>query len=218
MGFKYRNPLIATFAHATYTHTRNETNFTQSSTIDFISNTETSFLEKNNISNIDAVNAIISKYFRYLKTKASLSTSYSSENSQIFINNQFSKIKTINKAISFDIDYRLNDNISIVYQTNLSFYENTLDLNINFENRQFNNEFTINWQFLEKHYLQFNTLQVNNRIFNTKKDYLLSNILYRYKLRKYNIDIDAQLFNLFNAKGFTTNILKYFSCNTLSCV
>lgn len=211
LGFKYRNPLIATFAHATYTHTRNETNFTQSSSIDLISNTETSFLEKNNISNIDAVNATISKYFRYLKTKASISTSYSSENSQIFINDQFSKIKTINKAISFDIDYRLNDNISIVYKTNLSFYKNELDVNINFESSQFNNEVTVNWQFLEKHYLQFNTLLVNNTIFNTKNDHLLSNMVYRYKLKKYNIDFDVQVFNLFNAKGFTTNIIDSYS-------
>src|SRR5690554_223628 len=211
IGFKYRNPLIATFAHATYTHTSNKTNFIQSSTIDLISNTEISFLEKNNISNINAVNANISKYFRYLKTKASLSTSYSSENSQIFINDQFSKIKTINKAVSFDIDYRLNNNISIVYQTNLSFYKNTLDVNINFESRQFNNEVTVNWQFLEKHYLQFNALQVNNKIFNTKNNHLLSNILYRYKLKKYNIDFDAQVFNLFNTKEFTTNIIDSYA-------
>lgn len=214
LGFKYQNPLIATFANANYTHIQNISNITQITNFDSINNTENSFIEKNNINSMDAVNVNISKYFRYLKTKLSINTSISSEKSEFFINNQFTKAKTINKSISFNLDYRFNDNLSIVYQSNLSDYKNKLENNISFKNIQFNNEITVNWQFLEKHYLQFNTMQTSNKILNTKNNQLLSNILYRYKLNKYNIDIDVQIFNLFNTKGFTTNIVDSYSYQT----
>lgn len=211
VGFKYRNPLIATFANASYTYSRNTTNITQSATIDATTNTENSFIERKNSSDLNAVNANISKYFRYIKTKISLNASYTSENSQLFVNNQFSKTKTTNKSISLNIDYRINDNVSIVFQSNLSDYKNNLDTNISFKNTQLNNEISMNWQFLEKHYLQFNTLQTSNKISDTKNNHFLSNILYRYKIKKYNIDLDAQMFNLFNTKEFTTNIVDSYS-------
>jgi len=211
VGIKYRNPLIATFTNASYTYSRNETNITQSTTIDSDINTENSFIERKNNSDMHTVSANISKYFRYIKTKISLNTSYTIENSQLYINKYLSKTKANNKSISLNIDYRLNDDVSIVYQSNLSNYKNTLDINNSFKSKQFNNEITVTWQFAEKHYLQFNALNTTIKILNNKNNHFLSNILYRYKIKKYNIDLDVQVFNLFNAKEFTTNIIDSYS-------
>lgn len=207
----YRNPLRALFGYIDYSRNIRTTNLIYENSILSNSSTQINAIEQENQSSSNVFGVSLSKYIYDLKTKVSLRANYGNQQSQLMIDKTLSDVSTNNTSAFFQIDVELINGVSIDYQTQFSWVENKLQYTKNNKSFEENHVVNLNISPDENHYFRISTLYAKNKLFNSTNTYLLSDLLYRYKMKKQNIDVEMLLTNIFNTSNYTTIIAGQYS-------
>ncbi len=196
---KYDNPFNFFLGILNYYYVSNHKNFIYSNDILDNGLTVLKVLDIKNFFNTHNFGLSLSKYFSKIKSTIKIDSKVILSTSKSFTNNNLFKTNNINIIITPSINIFATTWLNIDYKCKL----NTILVSL--ENKETNKMFLINNQLNAfATILKDHTIGVLSEHYNYKdENFFFVDLLYRYNLKKHNIDIEANWYNILNYKQFT---------------
>jgi hypothetical protein len=202
VSLNYRNPLNNIFGGISYFKTYSTNNIIFSNSINSNGSIEINALESNNTSNTQSINGRIGKYFREIKTTASLKNSITKQSSFQIINEKLSEVETFSIRPNFEINSNFSKWGGLVYSYNFSSFNNKIEKEVKPNVNQ------------QSHFLKLNLSSKNNLLLSLNNEYYINNfnqqknifsdLLLRKTIGKRKIDLELNWINIFNRKEIIT--------------
>lgn len=206
----YRNPVKALFLNLTYTKTITDKNLLYKTQI--LDNGSINFnaIEKDNIKITHNFSAKGSKYMSSLKTNMTISTNYSLQDFEQILNSETVDISNKNWTFKGKLDIDINDWLNTEFINSFQFsYSQIQEQKNQTITQQFHN-FNLNIYPKENQFFSLKTEFIKNNLFSDATKNLFTDLVYRYTLKKKNIDFEFQWNNIFDTKNYkTVNVDNY---------
>lgn len=207
----YRNPIDAIFFNVNYSNALTNSNLLYNNKILSSGATQVEALESKNERLNHNFGTTVSKYFSSFNTSFTLKTNYSLQDFQQLLNSEIIDISNQNWRLNGKIDIDITDWLNTKLEATLQFSNNKIQ---EFSSQTIKQEFyKFNMAFYpkENQYLGFNTQFIRNNLFSENTENFFADILYRFSLKKKNIDLELKLNNIFNTDNFRTVNFNNFS-------
>ncbi len=211
VGLAYRNPIKTLFWNIFYVNTRNSNNLLYQTQILANGAFELQALEQDNLRYSHNVSSRASKYFTKIKSNFTLNATYGLQEFQQILNNDLTDIINSNLTLGNKIDTDITDWLNVEYQSNWTFSKNKIQNQESPYIKQQNHILNFNIYPKDNQYFAIKSEYINNNLFSKKSENIFADLLYRYTIKKKNLDLELQLTNLFNTADFTTININDFS-------
>ncbi|MDI9365743.1 MAG: hypothetical protein QM541_12385 [Flavobacterium sp.] len=207
----YRNPTKTLFWNVMYMNSKSVNNLLYQTEILPNGATELQAVEQRNLKNNHNISTRASKYFSKIKSNITLNATFGIQDFQQFLNKNLTDIKNQNLTIGNKIDIDISDKINAEYQANWTFSKNKVQNQENPTITQQSHIFNLNFYPIKNQYLALKSEYINNNLFTERTENIFTDFIYRYTITKKKIDLEFQLFNIFNTTNFRTININDFS-------
>jgi hypothetical protein len=208
---QYRNPVKSLFWHILYLNSNGHNNLLYQTNILPNGTTELQAIKQDNNNYNHNISTKVSKYLYDLKTNLSLNANFGYRDYQQFLNKTLSNIKNQNLILGNKLETDIFKWLSIEYQANWAFSKNKIQNKQNPTITQQNHILNLNFLPKTNQYFALKSEYIKNDIYTDKTENIFTDLIYRYTFTKNKIDLEFQLFNLFNTINFRTINISEFS-------
>ena len=207
----YRNPIKTFFWYITYTNSKSENNLLYQTKILPNGATELLAIKQDNNRNNHNISTRFSKYLNEIKSNLTLNASFGIQDYQQFLDNNLTNIKNQNLIFGNKLETAIFKWCNIEYQINWTFSKNKIQNKENPTITQQNHIFNINILPKKNQYFAVKSEYMRNDLSSDRTQNVFTDLIYRYTITKNRIDLQFQLFNLFNTTNFRTINISEFS-------
>ncbi|WP_396179782.1 carboxypeptidase-like regulatory domain-containing protein [Flavobacterium sp.] len=201
-GIFYRNPMRSFFWHLMYSNATNKTNITYQSEILENGTTELKAIQQDNLQQSQSVATRFNKKFKTLQTNLILNASYSLSTNFQLLNDNLTKVnnQTYNFGNKVEIDF--TDRFTFEYQSTWIIMRTLIQNQENPAVTQENHLATLTFFTGKQNFISLRTEYTTNNFFSERTEFVFSDLIYRYSIKKRKIDFEFQLNNLLNTSTF----------------
>lgn len=210
-GISYRNPIKSLFWNLLYTHSITAKNLLYNTMIMEGGASEIQAVPVDNNHTNNNLSARLSKYFDTLKTNATLTSNYSSQNFQQILNSELADIKSRNWSLGGKVDADLTNWLNAEYKVDSIFSKNKIQESSNQTILHQNHILDLNFTPTDNLFLGLKSEYIQNTLFSENSENIFMDLIGRYSWKDRNIDFEVQLSNLFNTKIYRTVNIDAFS-------
>jgi hypothetical protein len=207
----YRNPIKALFLNLTYSNTTTNNNLLYNTQVFDNGAIEFQAIEQDNKRQSHNFSTKVSKYISSINTNITMSTNYSLQNFQQILNSETTDISNQNWSFNGKIDIDITDWLNTELTSNFQFSNNQIHKQKNQTITQQFHKFNVNIYPKENQYLSLKTEFIKNNLFSETTKNLFADLVYRFTLKKKNIDFEIQWNNIFNTENYRTVNINNFS-------
>lgn len=210
LGFEYSQAVSMFTFNMNYNYSYRLSNLLPENIIHTDGSRTVTYSENPNTAIAHTVSTRMSKYIFPLKSRFSLSNSYSQNNTERKINNVLGHLTQNSYSSSASINMDKIKWLEVYYEARYTYLLNS-STNVN----QVNQVFSLGLLGVKNTLLRFSGEQYNLSRENSRQKYLFGDILVRYTFPKIRQDIEISLTNIFNRNTFThIRVSDYFMQET----
>ncbi|MAP79828.1 MAG: hypothetical protein CL526_01945 [Aequorivita sp.] len=210
-GVSYRNPIKSIFWNVIYTQSKSENNLLYQTQILENGATELQAIEQENDRQNYNISTRLSKYFSKLNTNTTINANFGLQDFQQILNDEITNVETENFGIGWKLDTDFTDWFNTEYKANWAFSKNTIQDQANKTIIQQTHLLNFNFYPTENQYFSVKTEYIKNNLFTENIENFFADLVYRYTLKKKNIDFELQWSNIFNTQNYRTVNISEFS-------
>lgn len=207
----FRDPLEALFCTLIYTNSRSDNNLLYDTQILSNGSSLVKAIEQKNTRLNQSISARINKYFSKLKANVILNCSYSLTEFKQILNFNTTTINNVNWSFGNKIDIDVFDWFNLECQSNWLLSKSKIQEKFNPSITQQNHSMNLNFELNKNRFFSLKSEYINNNLFTQRSENLFTDLLYRYTIKKRNIDFEFQISNLFNTTNFKTVSISDYS-------
>jgi len=210
-GIFYRNPMRSFFWHLMYSNANYKSNITYQAEILENGTTEIKAIQQDNLRQNQSVATRFNKKFKTLQTNLILNASYSLSSNFQFLNDNLTKInnQTYNFGNKVEIDF--TDRFTFEYQSTWIIMRTLIQNQENPAVTQENHLATLTFFTGNQNFISLRTEYTTNNFFSERTEFVFSDLIYRYSIKKRKIDFELQLNNILNTSTFRSVDINDFS-------
>tara|TARA_R110002049_G_scaffold161575_2_gene327170 strand:- start:564 stop:3191 length:2628 start_codon:yes stop_codon:yes gene_type:complete len=207
----YRNPIKSEFFSLIYSNRTTKNNLLFNTRILDDGAVELQAILQDNERNSHNISTRVSKYFSDFNTNFALSANYSLQDFQQILNLEITDIANQSLRLGGKIDTDITDWLNTELESIFQFSNNQIQEQANQTITQQFHKFNINVYPKENQYLGLKTEFIKNNLFSENTENIFTDLVYRFTLKKKNIDFELKWNNIFNTENYRTVNIDNFS-------
>ncbi|MBS1548811.1 MAG: hypothetical protein JSS94_02945 [Bacteroidetes bacterium] len=197
---EYRNPLNNIFFNVRYSISKTNRNLISSPFVNNLGYVVTNYIEKDNASNSNSLNAELGKYFPSIKSNASVGYGLSNSDSEMYQNNVLFNNKSVNQNLAFKFNNSYFSWLSVDYNATYNWGKQTSVLT----NRSvgYNHNLSAYLYPMENHSIGFSWDQINSGTPDLMYHNAFYDLSYQFTWASKKIDFELKWMNIADKKVF----------------
>src|SRR5699024_7673022 len=206
----YKNIMQSIFWNASYSRAKSTSNLLLVNEIQENGAKQVETILQNNDSYQQSFKTDFTKYFYEIRSNFKLNLAYSTSKNHQFLNQELTEIQMETLNFGGKVDVELNDWFNLTYSydrmKSYSQLQNVKNANVT---RQ-DHKVQLHIYPTETQYIGWESSYVENNLFSSSSHSFFSDLVYRYTIKRKNIDLELSWQNIFDARNYRSiNVSDY---------